>query len=672
MTAVYALLVGIDRYRAVAPLHGCRNDATAVADMLRARADATTTLSIRELHDEHATRAVVIDALRGHLGQAGPDDTALFWFSGHGSQAPVPGPLWHLEPTGMMQTLLCADSRYGDIPDLYDKELSILLDEVAASGCHLAAVIDSCHSGGATREASAGTRGVPPLTAAPRLGSLLAELRHARPATDDGTGRHVALQACRPFELAVEMPLDGVPHGLFSWALMRAVHRVGATATYRELLTAARCTVEDLTGRQVPQLWPPGPGIADRPFLGGGMTTPRAGIDLRYVRGDWEIDAGSCHGLTVDPAAGETRVAVVGTDPVREAVVIQVHPGRSVVRPLGWTPDPDRQYPIAVSRIPMPATTVAIGGTGADAGDGSGRLGGDVRTAELLRAAVRTAGSGGLPSPWLRLIEPDDTSVAAELWAATPAPGHIKIFDAGPEPVWEVHGTDPRAPQQAVDALQHLAAWRQVKAVTNPLSSLAGAVTIELVPVHPGDRTVPATRPALRADADGAVRLRYRSTQGRWSAPTAFVRLRNHSDRRLYCALLDLTDRFRIHADLFTDYIGADRAGAALDGRPVEFRLPDGREARPGEQARDWLVLVVAEEQFSARPFEMPPLGQPRPAGHRNLPGLTGLLERLGRAATHRDAGPAGAPDHAYDWATTILPVITQVTADPEPPRTGG
>jgi uncharacterized caspase-like protein len=132
---IFALLVGVDRYLATSPLEGCRNDVRAVADFLRVRARGAEKPDIRVLENEQATRAAVTAGLTEHLGQAGPGDTALFWFSGHGSRAKVPDELWHLEPTGTMQTLICHDSRHGDVADLWDKELSLLLGEISGRRC---------------------------------------------------------------------------------------------------------------------------------------------------------------------------------------------------------------------------------------------------------------------------------------------------------------------------------------------------------------------------------------------------------------------------------------------------------------------------------------------------------------------------------------------------------
>lgn len=110
---VYALLVGIDRYSSpVPPLAGCVNDIRRVDAYLRERvAGDEHRYDARVLLDGQATREALIDGFRTHLRQAGPDDAALFYFSGHGSQEPAPPEFWALEPDRLNETLVCFDSR---------------------------------------------------------------------------------------------------------------------------------------------------------------------------------------------------------------------------------------------------------------------------------------------------------------------------------------------------------------------------------------------------------------------------------------------------------------------------------------------------------------------------------------------------------------------------------
>jgi hypothetical protein len=668
MDCVYALLVGIDDYRPpVPPLRGCGNDVDDAARFLREHSGTAPRVAVVQLRDATATRGAVIEEFRRHLGRAGPGDTALFWFSGHGSTAPVPLRWWHLEPSGRLQTLVCADSRHGGVPDLLDKELAVLLREVAARGAHMAVVLDCCHAAGAHRTpAAARLRLAPPLDTPPDPELLLP----LPPEPGGGTraaaaptvppAEHIALAACREHQPAHEVTRAGRVRGAFSLALLSELRRPGRVPTYRELIAGARCYVENLLPQQVPVLHPADQAIADQPFLGGRVRPATATMTMRYANGAWEIDAGACHGFPAGTAADPVRVAVHHSAPVREARVAQVLADRSIVAPIDWQPDRRQRFPVVVARVPLPTTTVAIGGAPGD----------DPDLAARVLAAVESAGPAGGRSPHLRVVPGSDPRQLPELVVATPADadtetggttGAIRLLSPdGAALTSDLPDRDGRGAAQAVARLEHIARWRQVKSLANPCSRLAGGIALELVPAHPDDRTVPRYRPALQAGSDGQIALAYRYGPQGWSAPTIFVRLRNTTGRRLFGVLLNLTDRFRIHAGLFPGaFIGPAQVGVAAEGEPVVLALPPGRAVRPGAAVRDWLMLIVSEEEINSALFGLPRLGEPTPAPTRAPIALAGIVERLGRTARDRDIDCQ--PASARDWWTTIVPVVTSI-----------
>jgi hypothetical protein len=91
MPQLYALLVAIDTYpEGIRSLAGCVNDAGALEDLLKTRF-AEQSAHLLRLNNEQATRDATIQSFRQHLGQAGADDIALFYYAGHGSQVPTGG-----------------------------------------------------------------------------------------------------------------------------------------------------------------------------------------------------------------------------------------------------------------------------------------------------------------------------------------------------------------------------------------------------------------------------------------------------------------------------------------------------------------------------------------------------------------------------------------------------
>lgn len=638
MAMLYALMVGIDRYLdpGVRNLSGCRADIADATRFLQARcADASSGLALTTLLDEEATGAAIVDGFRTHLAKAGPADTALFWFSGHGSTAPVPDPLWHLEANGHdLHTLVCADSRHEGRPDLLDKEIALLVHDIAAAGGHVVTVVDSCHSGGIARDETRVRRvGPGPHGAGPLLPDLFQRY-------SDGPlpVRHVQLAACQPAELAREQQLDGAPRGLFSWALLRALRRTGPATTYRELLLLARNEVERYCTDQRPHLFPSGRGLADGLVLGGATATRSSAVTMRRGRDGWELNAGSCHGIGAGTPDDPTRVAVAERTPVCEAWVTRVEPLRSLVEPIDWRPDPDEILPVVLSSVPMPRTTVAVS---------------PLLAAEFGRAAGQS-GPGGGSSPYLRLVENGE----AELLVGDAPGGRLTITDRDHRPLREGLPADAR---RVVAELEHIVRWRQVKRLHNPMSQLAGAVSVELVEPGADEAYLSREREAVPPDDDGAFHLTYHRDQDGWRAPERFLRLRNHGTQPLFCVMLDLTDRFAIHAGLFPGAeVSAGAVAPVAHGGRVVFSLPAGRPVVPGASVRDWLMVIVAKGEFAAEPFELSPVGELGRNQTRRPVGIHGVTDQLGRRATRRDIQPV-APATASDWWTFVVPVITTV-----------
>lgn len=651
MPRLYVLLVGIDAYRApVTPLHGCRNDVELAARLLRRRVEQGD-LFLETLCDEQATRAGIVGAFREHLGRAGAGDIALFWFSGHGSTGRLPAEIWYAESAGTCQTTVCFDSRHGGVNDLYDKELAVLVREVVASGAQLVTIMDSCHSRSAMRELlDTPPTGLPPRLAEsagtrPALEMLLPELvRDAgdpdRPMPGMQMPGHIALAACQEHEVANEIDVEGDIHGVFSHALSRTLARLESQASYRQVLGGARCLVEGRFRHQVPALEVGSPELFDQDFLGSALRPRAAQVSMRHIDGTWEVDVGALHGIT----SGETRFARHRSEPVEEVRVAEVCAESSTVEPLDWKPDPEQQYDMVLTRVPLPPVAVVIEGS--------------AEVTDRLAAAVRAASPGRVPSPHIRIIPAADVTAAGLLLRVDATDGRtIRATSSDHEPLAPPVDDDDRGIAQTVADLEHVARWLQIRNLANPGSRLRDAVRLEVVRAEPDERVPPRDR---TPEPPGNVAFDYARIGNTWTPPSIFIRLHNTSGRRLFCALADLTDRYRLHVNLFPgEYIAANWTALA-GGGPVTLSLPPERPVEPGASGKDWLMLLVAEEPFSSDPFALPRLRDTaRGVGRGPSRGITGVLDRLGFVATRRDVDPT--PDIALDWATHVVEITTSV-----------
>lgn len=130
-----ALVVGIDYYATLRPLHGSVSDARAVADALRLNGDGTpnfgsVTLKTASSPDQPVTRGELKDGVRQLFAAEG--DIALLYFAGHG----------HVEETGGY--LCCSENARGDDGLSLAEVLTLAL---ASKAQNRIIILDSCHSG---------------------------------------------------------------------------------------------------------------------------------------------------------------------------------------------------------------------------------------------------------------------------------------------------------------------------------------------------------------------------------------------------------------------------------------------------------------------------------------------------------------------------------------------
>ena len=131
--AIRTTFVGIDRHAApdVRDLSGARRDALALGCLF---ADSVPNVRSKVLCDEDATVSAVRDAIAYTLGAAGPEDTVVFSFSGHGT--PDHRLVLHDTRRDLLHDTTIAMT---DVPDAFRSS------KAGAIIC----IIDCCFSGGA-------------------------------------------------------------------------------------------------------------------------------------------------------------------------------------------------------------------------------------------------------------------------------------------------------------------------------------------------------------------------------------------------------------------------------------------------------------------------------------------------------------------------------------------
>jgi hypothetical protein len=129
-----ALVVGIDHYAHLSPLHGCVNDAHSVKGVLERHSDGTVNFDVKLLVGTGPKELIARFLLRENIKElfAGDSDTVLFYFAGHG----------HVESTGGY--LISSDCQTGDDGMALSDVINFANNSRARNKIIL---LDSCHSG---------------------------------------------------------------------------------------------------------------------------------------------------------------------------------------------------------------------------------------------------------------------------------------------------------------------------------------------------------------------------------------------------------------------------------------------------------------------------------------------------------------------------------------------
>ncbi len=257
----HAVFVGINDYiefedEAGGDLLGAEHDARVMREVLVERwgldpADALTLLG------RDATKEAIREAITVWLAErTEPGDLAIFYFAGHGSQVyDLDGD----EPDGLDETLAPADVLpVSSANDIRDDEFRAWLSTIRTE---VVVILDSCHSGTATRASGMRTRSLdraPP----PEGGRETAAVRQRYdPETmADSTTSILELAAAAPNQSALEGLLDGIDArssehgGMFTRYLVTALREASPSATYEDVLCEVADKLEYEELGQTPQM----------------------------------------------------------------------------------------------------------------------------------------------------------------------------------------------------------------------------------------------------------------------------------------------------------------------------------------------------------------------------------------------------------------------------------
>jgi hypothetical protein len=686
---IYALLIGIDHYqpaRSYANLQGCVRDINLVADYLQKTlnlpADRLWKLTSPNPNGSGVSAATpqnllptyenIINAFKQVTATAKPGEQVYIHYSGHGGRAATVYP----EIKGVRQydeglvpmdvDAVAPGGRY-----LRDIELATLLKRMTDKGLVVTVILDSCHSGGATRGDSQVRGGEPDLqtrskdSAVAQREELIQNWLALTNGAQAGNGssnwvpssnNYVLLAACRPTEYAYEYAVNGKErHGALTyWMIDTLKSHLSGNLTYKSLHDRVNAKIQSKFPSQLPMLM----GEGERSVFGSDRLSIQYAVTVADVDANQtqvKLNAGLAQGLT-----SGTRFAIYPlnssnfTDKQKQLAIIEistVEASSAVAKVLSKTEGGlgvKGKIEQGAPAVILSAPTDLVRRVRFFDQKQLGTKENELPTPELVnqqQQALETVRQALTGNGWVVEVKPNQE---AHYQVAVGRNGEYEICVGMPlknlNPPLKI-GT-PGAASEVVKRLVHLAKYQSVQELDNPSSELSHY--LKFVLLDQAKRPLP--------DQSHIV-----LNQGE----VVNLQIQNTFNQPLNVAVLDLEPTWEISQIAIQGLDGP--FFQLVPGQVIEIRLrfkvPDGQGYT---QAKEMLKLFATRGPADFRWLKLPSLDQPIEKKEfrttRSLSSAFGkLLEAVGEdvdGAPSLTRAAVYEPDPNADWATKQI-VIT-------------
>jgi len=632
---LFALLIGIDCYLpnrlpgggSYPSLQGCVRDITHVENFLKTTMHLTdnqiikltaTSTEAREPSEPHTrwpTYKHMIEAFLRLTAMAQPGDQVYIHYSGHGGRTPTVFPDLKGEH-GLDESLVPLDIGSPDGQYLRDVELAHILQTMVEKGLLVTIVLDSCHSGGATRGVGrANVRGLNIIDTTPRPSQSLVASRDILSQSwrrlSQATTRninsssgwlpesqgYVLLAACSSSESAYEFDFNGTEkNGALTYWLLDSFKQLGLDYTFKRLHNRLIAKIHSQFEQQTPQLQ----GDGDRVVFG------RSRLPSPYAVTVMKVDLPRTR---VRLNTGRTQAVQKGAQfavyPPGETDFANIMKRQAVVE----VTDVDATSSWASIVTSSSSGTIEQGDSAVLFDPGNARL---RRTVSLLHQA-------DLPPalPQEKALHAVKEALASSRFVEvatgeTPPDFQVVVNALGAYDIWDPTGHPlanlrpalsikyPNAAARLAHRLVHLAKYRNIQQLDNgdSLSSLARRLVVELAGVQVTfDPEV--DRPNAPPYGDPTVTLK----QDEWT----FLRIKNTSALELNITVLDFAPDWSITQVVPTPegiYSDPLDPGSELI-LPFQAFLPEGYT-----EGTDVLKVFATVGSTNFHWLELPPLDQ--------------------------------------------------------------
>jgi hypothetical protein len=578
---IYALLIGIDGYkpnRLYKNLKGCVRDINLVASYLletlkipserlfkltSPNSEVAETIETKDLEPTYENIVAQFNAIT-EIAQ--PGEQVYIHYSGHGGRTTTIYP--ELKGNDQLdEGIVPIDVGNESGRYLRDVELATLLKRMTDKGLIVTLVLDSCHSGEATRGDDVAIRGTGETDTAPRDSeSLVAqrqELIENWHALTDGipasiTPGHwlpqprdyVLLAACRPSEYAYEYAVSGKErHGALTYWMIDTLTSSPSGLTYK--------TLHDRVSAKIQSKFPQMPmlvGESDRFVFGvehGSLqysvnvlevieeeVTEADSVATKKVPKQVRLDAGMENGLSLGYRFAIYAFGTTDFTKKNKQVAIVEIAGVSASDAWADVIEVLRQDKIdqGSQAVMLSAPVELVRGVRLfkkEVGDKDNELPQAIKNQEdtaLKAVEAALAGNG-----WLKLA---DTQQKGDYQVAVNLKGEYEICTGTPienlTPALKIDDSD--APQKVVKRLEHLVKYQAIQQLSNQFSDLTSKLEVELL-TQPNWRPGMPKKPQPFPDRTNLVVQ---------SGEYAFLRIKNTSSQVLNVAVLDLEPNWAV------------------------------------------------------------------------------------------------------------------------------
>jgi hypothetical protein len=691
----YALLIGIDfyfphdlpdgRYK---NLRGCVQDINHVETYLKDTFNLTPDQIIKLTASASAnpnqpkepleilpTYENIVAKFKEITAKAQPQDRVYIHYSGHGGRAKTifeslkgfGGLDEALVPTDIGQP----NSRY-----LRDLEFAKLLEAMVEKELVVTLVLDSCHSGGATREMSGDDRirgeGFIDTTPRPR-DSLVASLQELaqnwQTATENSRNITVVngllpepkgytlIAACRDHEFAYEKVFEGTErNGALTYFLLKALRQYGTEISVEALFDKISNQVHNEFVRQTPMLM----GETDRTFFGGqsvgaSRKVPVMKVDIKKNRVQLQMGQASAikKGAEFDIFKFRTRDFEDSDNRIATAKVVEL--GASDC----WA-EVTALYGIRTINPQLTEGMIEIGSPAVYLSPGLKQIRKvrlllpdplpqfpGVHNVASLSHSIQTQKEQVEGHRWIEFCSETETDEKIDYFVSLNSEGEYWILDANKEPLknllFPIKIDEPEATTRLINRLIHIARYESILELDNEdaFGRLNGKLKVELV------KSVKRQQVVLNADANVPVLE---------EGERVMLRMHNESKRILNISALILQADLSI-VKFYPKGSSDDPVDPGQDkGTSIELELPENY------QEGVFIIKVFATVDATNFQFlELPPLDQSRPGFGDKKP--TNALEQLLTAVVDEDNPQRKitvVTDASEEWTTEKVEVVVK------------